>query len=54
MEFPIAIIDPLIWYWTRILFYAEPELLEGAHGKGVSWIELAVDFEIATRVCLSQ
>ncbi len=27
--------------------------MEGPHGKGVSWLELAVDFEIATRVPLS-
>ena len=52
-KYPIAILEPLIWYWTRILFHPEPELLEGNHGKGVSWIELAVDFEIATRVPLS-
>ena len=32
------------------LFYEHPESLEGVHGREVSWLELAMDFEIATRI----
>ena len=53
-RFPISLIDPLIWYWKRLGFYENPESLEGVHGRGVSWLELAMDFEIATRIPLSR
>ena len=52
--FPISLIDPLIWYWKRLEFYDEPETLEGVHGRGVTWLELAMDFEITTRIPLSR
>ncbi len=47
-RFPISLIDPLIWYWKKLTFYDEPETLEGVHGRGVTWLELAMDFEITT------
>ena len=47
-------IDPLIWYWKKLEFYDEPETLAGVHGRGVTWLELAMDFEIATRIPLSR
>ena len=53
-RFPISLIDPMIWYWTHLGFYEEPETLEGTHARGVSWLELAMDFEISTRVPLSR
>ena len=53
-RFPISLIDPLIWYWKRLQFYDEPETLEGVHGRGVTWLELAMDFEISTRIPLSR
>ena len=41
-------------YWSKLLFYTEPESLWGVHAKGVSWLELATDFEISTRIPLSR
>ncbi len=51
---PIALIDPLIWYWKILEFYDEPATLEGVHGRGVTWLELAMDFEISARIPLSR
>ena len=53
-KFPTSFIDPLIWYWTRLKFYSDPALVPPPHHRGVSWIELATDFEICTRVPLSK
>ncbi len=53
-KFPSSLIDPFIWYWERLKFYDEPETLEGVHGRGVTWLELAMDFEISTRIPLSR
>ncbi len=53
-RFPSSLIDPLIWYWKRLDVYDEPETLEGVHGRGVTWLELAMDFEISTRIPLSR
>ena len=52
-QFPLSLIDPLIWYWTKLRFYDEPTALVGKYAVGVSWLELAMDFEIATRIPLS-
>ncbi len=51
---PVSLIDPLIWYWTKLAFYDEPEALVGKHAAGASWLEIAMDFEIATRIPLSR
>ena len=42
-------LPPLRWYWSQVGDYVidDPVL-----NKGISWIELAVDFEIATRKML--
>ena len=37
---------------TRV--YDEPEALVGKHAAGASWLEIAMDFEIATRIPLSR
>ena len=50
----ISHIDPLIWYWTRLCFYDDAESLTGRHGSGASWLELAMDFEISTRIPLTR
>ena len=38
----------------QTLFYDEPEALAGRHAAGASWLELAMDFEISTRIPLSR
>ncbi len=50
----MSLIDPLIWYWTNLGFCNEPEALVGKHASGASWLENAMDFEIATRIPLSR
>ena len=52
-QFPASLIDPLISYWTQLRFYDEPEALTGKHANGATWLELAMDFEIATGIPLS-
>ncbi len=52
--FPTSLIDPLIWHWTHLRFYDEPNELQGAHARGASWYQLAMDFEISTRIPLSR
>ena len=47
-------IDPLIWYWTHLRFYNEPNDLQSIHSRGASWYEFAMDFEITTRIPLSR
>ena len=37
-QFPLSLIDPLIWYWTQLRFYVEPDALVGKHAAGVSWL----------------
>jgi hypothetical protein len=53
-KFPTSLIDPLIWYWTRLKFYNEPAEVPPPLHRGVTWIEIATDFEICTRVPLSR
>ena len=53
-RYPISLIDPLTWYWTYLSFYDDPNALQGAHARGASWYELAMDFEISTRIPLSR
>ncbi len=53
-QFPVSLIDPLIWYWTKLCFDNEPKALAGRHASGASWLELATDFEISTRIPLSR
>ena len=53
-QFPVSLIDPLIWYWTKLGFYDEPEALTGKHAAGASWLEIAMDFEISTRMPFSR
>ncbi len=50
----MSLTDPLIWYWTTLCFYDEPEALTGKHASGASWLELAMDFERATRIPLTR
>ncbi len=49
-KFPISLIDPLIWYWQKLGIYEDPETFEEVHGRGVTWLELAMDFELSTRI----
>ncbi len=53
-QFPVSLIDPLIWYWAKLGFYDEPDALAGRHAAGASWLELAMVFEISTRIPLSR
>ena len=53
-KFPVSFIDPLIWYWTHLDFYSDPATVPAPLHRGVTWIELAADFEICTRVPLSK
>ncbi len=43
-----------MWYWTKLRFCDEPEALTSRHASGASWLELAMDFEIATRIPLTR
>ena len=47
-KFPYSWIVPLHWYINSLDFPAQPQ----ENDPGVSWIELTIDFEIATRVQL--
>jgi hypothetical protein len=53
-RFPVSLIDPLIWYWAKLVFYDEPEASTGRHAAGTSWLEIAMDFETSTRIPLSR
>jgi ribonuclease HI len=48
-SYPIHWLLPLKWYWEHLEFPCEDDELSR---KGVSWLELVTDFEIATRVML--
>ena len=54
MDFPVSFIDPLIWYWTHLNIYSDPAAAPPPLHRGVTWIELAADFEICTRIPLSK
>ncbi len=49
----MSLIDPFIWYWTNLGFYNDPEAFVGKHASRASWLEIAMDFEIATRIPIS-
>ena len=47
-KFPYSWIAPLYWYINNLDFPQHPQ----ENDPGISWIELVIDFEIATRVQL--
>lgn len=49
-RYPKAWIPPLKWYWSNVTFLRKDN---DESKKGISWIEMAMDFEISTRVMLT-
>ena len=47
-RYPASWLQPLWWYWSNLKFPTEPS----ANDRGTSWIEIAVDFEMATRATI--
>ncbi len=45
---------PRDWYSTQLKFYDEPAEVPPPFNRGVTWIELAADFEICTRIPFSR
>ena len=50
--YPPAWLTPMHWYWSQLAFTAEPE--SAYNNRGITWIELVIDFELATHTFIQR